>query len=92
MNSGDKIAAAAEVMKIQDPKNLLSSRRLKAMFDASDMTLWRWTRELGFPAPDMVIQRRKFWRRPTIERWLKRMKHKSSPAPAPAARRTARAR
>ncbi len=59
---------------------LLSTKQVRAFFgDAvSEMTLWRWTRELGFPAPDKVARRsdgkvaRKWWRRATVERWLKR--------------------
>ena len=35
----------------------------------SDMSLWRWTRDLGFPKPDRVINRRKYWRRSTINSW-----------------------
>jgi predicted DNA-binding transcriptional regulator AlpA len=34
------------------------------------MTLWRWSKTLGFPPPDLIIARRKFWRRRTIEAWV----------------------
>jgi len=36
----------------------------------SPMTLWRWTRKLGFPQPDIIIQRRKFWRKSTLDTWI----------------------
>jgi len=36
----------------------------------SEMTLWRWTELLDFPAPDFIIGRKKFWRRSTIDAWL----------------------
>jgi predicted DNA-binding transcriptional regulator AlpA len=36
----------------------------------SEMTLWRWLQILDFPAPDMTLQRRRFWRRSTVEAWL----------------------
>jgi predicted DNA-binding transcriptional regulator AlpA len=36
----------------------------------SEMTLWRWRQALGFPAPDLIIGRRNFWRLSSIEYWL----------------------
>jgi hypothetical protein len=48
------------------PANPRPSARVKTMCgQISDMTLWRWVRDLAFPAPDLVIQRRKFRRRAT---------------------------
>jgi hypothetical protein len=40
----------------------------------SDMTLWRWAGQLGFPGPDFVLGRRRFWRLSTIEGWLARQR------------------
>jgi hypothetical protein len=39
----------------------------------SIMTLWRWSQEEGFPAPDIWIARRKFWRRSTLDAWFDKM-------------------
>jgi predicted DNA-binding transcriptional regulator AlpA len=51
--------------------SLLSSAALRRhLGDVSEMTIWRWTRDKGFPRPDVVIARRKFWRRATVEAWL----------------------
>jgi hypothetical protein len=36
----------------------------------SEMTHWRWRRDLNFPDPDVMISRRNFRRLSTIERWL----------------------
>ena len=36
----------------------------------SEMTLWRWSQEFDFPAPDVVIGRRRFWRRSTLDNWI----------------------
>jgi predicted DNA-binding transcriptional regulator AlpA len=36
----------------------------------SNMTHWRWEQDLGFPPPDIVIARRRFWRLSTVENWL----------------------
>lgn len=38
----------------------------------SDMTIWRWTRTLGFPAPDRILNGRKYWRRSTVAAWKAR--------------------
>jgi hypothetical protein len=38
--------------------------------DVSEMTLWRWEQNQGFPRPDLVINRRKYWRLSTVDRWL----------------------
>jgi predicted DNA-binding transcriptional regulator AlpA len=51
--------------------DLLTGTAVKAALGGiSEMTLWRWTKALGFPPPDYVLSRRKFWRRRTIEAWL----------------------
>ena len=36
----------------------------------SQMTLWRYSRNLGFPQPDYLLSRRRFWRASSIEAWL----------------------
>jgi predicted DNA-binding transcriptional regulator AlpA len=36
----------------------------------SEMTFWRWGQSLGFPEPNFVIGRRRFWRLSSIEAWL----------------------
>jgi predicted DNA-binding transcriptional regulator AlpA len=38
-----------------------------------EMTRWRWEREREFPPPDIVIGRRNFWRRSTLDAWLDKM-------------------
>jgi hypothetical protein len=53
------------------PDDLLTSTGVKAALgNISEMTLWRWSKTFGFPPPDLVIARRKFWRRRTIEAWV----------------------
>jgi hypothetical protein len=53
------------------PDDLLTSSATRASVgNISEMTLWRWHRDLGFPAPDVRIARRKFWRRGTIQSWV----------------------
>jgi predicted DNA-binding transcriptional regulator AlpA len=50
---------------------LINTRSVRALCgEISDMTLWRWTRDLDFPMPDLVICRRKFWRRASVDAWL----------------------
>jgi predicted DNA-binding transcriptional regulator AlpA len=36
----------------------------------SQMTLWRYHRNLAFPPPDYLLSRRRFWRASSIEAWL----------------------
>lgn len=51
---------------------LLTSGQLREMLGrVSDMALWRWQHNasLNFPAP-IRINRRNYWRRGAIRRWL----------------------
>jgi predicted DNA-binding transcriptional regulator AlpA len=53
------------------PDDLLTTGAVCACVGGiSVMSLWRWHRDLGFPAPDLIIARRKFWRRGTIQGWI----------------------
>jgi predicted DNA-binding transcriptional regulator AlpA len=36
----------------------------------SDVTMWRWEKKLGFPKPDLIVNRRRFWRLSTLESWV----------------------
>jgi predicted DNA-binding transcriptional regulator AlpA len=36
----------------------------------SQMTLWRYRRNLEFPPPDYLLSRRRFWRASSVEAWL----------------------
>lgn len=36
----------------------------------SEMTLWRWGQKFDFPAADVVIGRRRFWRRSSLDAWI----------------------
>jgi predicted DNA-binding transcriptional regulator AlpA len=61
----------ADPAKRDNPDDLIASRCVKIMCgNVSDMTLWRWGKCLGFPSPDVTINRRKFWRRSTITAWI----------------------
>jgi predicted DNA-binding transcriptional regulator AlpA len=40
----------------------------------SEICLWRWTRDRGFPRPDLVLGDRKFWHRSSIENWIEAQK------------------
>lgn len=46
------------------------SAKVRAYFGGiSDMTFWRWSKKLGFPAPDLVVNGRKLWRPSTYKNW-----------------------
>jgi hypothetical protein len=69
--------AAAFDERAVDPDDLLSSNAVRAACgNWSDMTLWRYSHhpdpEIAFPAPDVVLNGRKYWRRRTIEAWRTR--------------------
>jgi hypothetical protein len=63
-----------EIREIPDRQGgdpLLDANAARAYVgNISAMTLWRWTQVFDFPAPDLTIARRKFWRRSTLETWL----------------------
>jgi len=49
----------------------MTSKEVRAFHGhVSEMTLWRWTRDLGFPKPARIINRRKFWKRSDVTTWL----------------------
>jgi hypothetical protein len=71
------LAAQDTTAKESDP--LYNSTLMRRhVGDISAMTEWRWTRQLAFPKPDVIIARRKFWRRSTLDRWLDRMAQATS--------------
>jgi predicted DNA-binding transcriptional regulator AlpA len=53
------------------PDDLLTSTGVKvALGNISEMTLWRWLKTFSFPPPDLIVARRKFWRRSTVQAWI----------------------
>jgi len=50
----------------------------------SEMSLWRWTRNNGFPEPDLRLNGRKLWRLSTVDGWINAIaQNKSPPAAEP---------
>jgi hypothetical protein len=59
-----------------DDHALLPTDQVRALVGGvTDMCLWRWTRDerVLFPKPDVVINRRRYWRFATIQAWRERM-------------------
>jgi hypothetical protein len=55
-----------------DDETLLTSAQVRARVGGvSNMCIWRWTRDerVQFPAPDVVINSRKYWYAGTIRRF-----------------------
>jgi predicted DNA-binding transcriptional regulator AlpA len=51
--------------------DLLTSKGVRQKLgNISHMTLWRYSKNLRFPPPDKVINRIRFWRRDTVQRWV----------------------
>ena len=65
-------AAETQQSKPAGGRDLLNTKKVKTRVgNVSDMCLWRWTRdpEVRFPAPDVVINGRKYWYDTTIDEW-----------------------
>jgi predicted DNA-binding transcriptional regulator AlpA len=69
-SSGRRLSAQqAEAVAELDP--LLSAKHVcEFLGGISQMTLWRYRTNLGFPPPDYLLSRRRFWRASSIETWL----------------------
>lgn len=55
-----------------DDETLLDSAATRASCGGvSNMCLWRWARDprVQFPAPDLIINTRRYWKAGTIRRW-----------------------
>jgi hypothetical protein len=60
---------------------LLDSAQTRASVGGkSNMCLWRWQRnpKVNFPAPDLVINKRRYWYAGTIRRWKARCATKAA--------------
>lgn len=55
-------------------KHLLPAKEIRAMFNVSTMTIWRWLQDesLGFPKPT-IIRNRRYWDADEIEAFRERM-------------------
>jgi predicted DNA-binding transcriptional regulator AlpA len=64
--------ALAHAHSLQEsPDDLLTTPGIRAALgNISEMTLWRWSNTLAFPRPDLIVARRKFWRRSTLQAWI----------------------
>ena len=64
-NDGDRTTTG-------NPHRLIGAADVRAMFgDVSDMTIWRWLKDvdLNFPKP-IYVQRRRFWRESELAEWI----------------------
>lgn len=62
----------AKPTQLIDDDTLLTSAQVRARVGGvSNMCIWRWTRDerVQFPAPDVVINSRKYWYAATIRRF-----------------------
>jgi len=58
---------------------LLDSVAVRAhLGGCSEMSLWRWTRNNGFPEPDLRLNGRKLWRLGTVEAWINAIAQKGN--------------
>ena len=72
-------------MQREDDETLIPAAALRARYNVSDMTIWRWLGhpELEMPRP-IVIQRRRYWRLGELRAWESRMPRESD-MPTPGA-------
>jgi hypothetical protein len=70
----EEVARTPETTKQSTPAEgdplLSSSDRRAYLGHISEMTAWRWEQLFGLPGPDLVIGRRRFWRRSTLDTWV----------------------
>ncbi|RWF71884.1 AlpA family transcriptional regulator [Mesorhizobium sp.] len=57
----------------------LQARQVRERYNVSDMTIWRWLRDLEFPQP-VYISRYRYWRLSDIEAWEARQASKGAAA------------
>lgn len=70
LHTADVLAARAEGV-VRDP--LLGSIATREhVGGVSVMTLHRWRKEKKFPNPDVIINKKNFWRLSSIEAWLRK--------------------
>jgi predicted DNA-binding transcriptional regulator AlpA len=50
-----------------DGRVLVTSREVYRRYPIDKATLWRWINQGQFPKPDLVINRKRFWRLSTID-------------------------
>ncbi len=49
---------------------LIPAPALRRQLGVSEMTIWRWLEAGQFPPPDVVMNRRRFWRVSTVSTWM----------------------
>ncbi len=58
-----------EMQTIESERRLTSAQVRQLCGGISDMTLWRWAQDRGFPEP-IYIGTRKYWRETEVIGWL----------------------
>ncbi len=54
----------------QNPDQLIPLRTIRAEYvQISIMTAWRWIQAGQFPAPDVVLNNTRYWKRGTVASW-----------------------
>lgn len=61
----------------QSTTSFLQARQVRDRYGVSDMTVWRWLRDLEFPQP-VYISRYRYWRLSDIEAWEARQASKGA--------------
>jgi predicted DNA-binding transcriptional regulator AlpA len=49
---------------------LIPAPLLRRKLGVSEMTVWRWLAAGRFPEPDVVVNRRRFWKVSTVSSWM----------------------
>lgn len=67
----------------QSAERLIDRQELRQLLPASDATVWRWTKDHGFPAPLKVSNGgRRYWRLSAILAWIAARESNSTGAKA----------
>lgn len=66
-----ELRAASPPPQLDDDALMSSTSVCASCGGVSRMALWRWQRDprVQFPAPDMIINQRRYWKAGSIRRW-----------------------
>jgi len=77
-------ATSSRAPSLDDDALMDSAQVRGSVGGKSNMCLWRWQRDprVQFPAPDLVINGRRYWKAGTIRRWKAAQAAKQAPKAA----------
>ncbi|RWD50873.1 MAG: AlpA family phage regulatory protein [Mesorhizobium sp.] len=75
--AGNENLTGSQSQSTTQSGGFLQARQVRERYNVSDMTIWRWLRDLDFPQP-VYISRYRYWRVSDIEAWEARQASKGA--------------